>query len=224
MISPEDRMSERVPVPLSEARDVQDCSSGSAAPSRRCICCRSNGVKWGLLRFGVMGGLLCFDLRQKMPGRGYYVCPKPDCLKKAWSQAFKRVTKVSPVSISDSSEAFVTDWLVPGYQKRYRECLLVGRQNGELVLGADAVEHAAREDRLQCYILATDASDATRKKYALNAERKSIPCIGLLDRSAFGQLLGASDKVVLGWLQGSTVGEEFQKIESVLRRFAQDGT
>ena len=208
-------MSDRVSANL-----VPELENGdSKTPSRRCICCRGNGAKWGLLRFGIMGGMLCFDLRQKMPGRGYYVCAKQECLKKAWDNALKRVTKLSPVSVAESYNAFIQEILIPGYSKRYRECLLAGRQSGQLILGSDAVEQAAREDRLACYVLATDASEATRKKYSLNAERKSLPCIGLLDRSELGQLLGSSDKVVLGWLQGSSIGPEFQQIEAVLRCF-----
>ncbi len=189
------------------------------APSRRCICCRGNGAKQGLLRFGIMGGTLMFDLRQKLPGRGFYVCAKADCLKKAWDNAFKRVAKTSPQTLAESPEVFIETYLVPGYHKRYRECLLAGRQSGQLILGSDAVEQAAREDRLSCYILATDASESTKKKYRLNAERKGLPCIGLLDRSAFGQLLGSSDKVVLGWQSDSLIGAEFQRIEAVLRSF-----
>ena len=206
---------------LASANHAPETEHGESqkTPSRRCICCRGNGAKWGLLRFGIMGGMLCFDLRQKMPGRGYYVCAKRDCLKKAWDNALKRVTKVSPASVAESCDAFIQEYLVPGYTRRYRECLLAGRQSGQLILGSDAVEQAAREDRLACYILATDASEATRKKYTLNAERKSLPCIGLLDRSELGQLLGSSDKVVLGWLQGSVIAPEFQQIEAVLRSF-----
>lgn len=192
-------------------------------PSRRCICCRGNGAKGGLLRFGIMGGNLCFDLRQKMPGRGYYVCTNEACLKKAWDSAFRRVAKASPEGVAPTWEAFVRETLLPGYERRYRECLLSGRQSRQLLLGSDAVEEAAREDRLMCYILATDASESTRRKYELNAERKGLSCYGLLDRSAFGQLLGTSDKVVLGWVVNSESGREFQRIETVLRRFSEIG-
>lgn len=189
------------------------------APSRRCICCRGNGAKFGLLRFGVINGTLIFDVRQKMPGRGYYVCATQNCLKKAWDAGFKKVLKTNPVGLAPSWEEFVKTLLIPGYEKRYRECLLAGRQSGLLLLGSDAVEQAAREDRLACYVIATDASDSTRKKYELNAQRKELPVFGLLDRAEYGKLLGASDKVVLGWCADSQLAREFMNIENVLTKF-----
>ncbi len=203
-----------------ESTEMENAVQGKS-PSRRCICCRGNGAKGGLLRFGVMGGALCFDLRQKLPGRGYYVCTNAACLKKAWDTQFKRVAKTSAEAIAATWEAFVKDVLIPGYERRYRECLLSGRQSGQLLLGSDAVEQAAREDRLMCYVLATDASESTRRKYETNAERKALPCVGHLDRAELGQLLGTSDKVVLGWTARSVLGAEFQRIEAVISRFSQ---
>ena len=201
----------------SEARTGSEAESRQ--PQRRCICCRGNGAKNGLLRFGQMGGQLVFDLRQKMPGRGYYVCALPACLKKAWESGFKRVVKVSPQGLAPTYEDFIRDMLIPGYEKRYNECIVSGRQSGQLLAGSDAVEQAAREDRLLCYVIATDASESTRKKYELNAERKGLPVFGRLDRTAYGKLIGSDSKVVLGWTVGSTIAEEFMHIEHALARF-----
>lgn len=189
----------------------------SAQPQRRCICCRGNGKKHALLRFVVMQNTLVFDLRKKLPGRGYYVCAQKHCLDKAFKQGFKRMTKRESTDLADNLQIFVNDIVLPGLKKRYTECLLAGFQSHQLLLGADSVEEAAKSDALACYVLATDASESTAQKYRTNAERKKLPCIGLETRSFYGRLFGKSDKVVLGWLSGALF-EEFLAIEMSIRQ------
>lgn len=196
-------------------------SSEQQTFTRRCICCRSKSQKLGLLRFAVLGGELCFDLRKKLPSRGYYVCAKPSCLKKAFDGVLKRSSKKDTQSIAPNMEQFVKDILLPGLAKRLDECLLAGRQNTSLIMGADSVEQAAKSDMLLGYIVASDASAATAEKYRQNAERKGLYYYIGTDRSHYGQLLGKSDKVVLGWLRGR-LGEEFYELITMLTSFEQD--
>ena len=186
-------------------------------PQRRCLCCRGNGKKVDLLRFVVVDGVICFDLRKKLPGRGYYVCAQRHCIEKAFANGFKRVLKRDPSSLGSDAEAFIASVVLPGLRKRYTELLQSGYASHQLLIGSDSVEEAAKSDALGCYILATDASKSTKKKYRLNAQRKGLPCVGLFDRAFYGQLFGKSDKVVLGWLRGSLC-ESFMPIEAAIRR------
>lgn len=186
-------------------------------PQRRCLCCRGNGKKVDLLRFVVVDGVICFDLRKKLPGRGYYVCAQRHCIEKAFANGFKRVLKRNPSSLGSDAEAFIASVVLPGLRKRYTELLQSGYASHQLLIGSDSVEEAAKSDALGCYILATDASESTKKKYRLNAQRKGLPCVGLFDRAFYGQLFGKSDKVVLGWLRGSLC-ESFMPIEAAIRR------
>lgn len=186
-------------------------------PQRRCLCCRGNGKKVDLLRFVVVDGVICFDLRKKLPGRGYYVCAQWHCIEKAFANGFKRVLKRDPSSLGSDAEAFIASVVLPGLRKRYTELLQSGYASHQLLIGSDSVEEAAKSDALGCYILATDASESTKKKYRLNAQRKGLPCVGLFDRAFYGQLFGKSDKVVLGWLRGSLC-ESFMPIEAAIRR------
>lgn len=186
-------------------------------PQRRCLCCRGNGKKVDLLRFVVVDGVICFDLRKKLPGRGYYVCAQRHCVEKAFANGFKRVLKRDPSSLGSDAEAFIASVVLPGLRKRYTELLQSGYASHQLLIGSDSVEEAAKSDALGCYILATDASESTKKKYRLNAQRKGLPCVGLFDRAFYGQLFGKSDKVVLGWLRGSLC-ESFMPIEAAIRR------
>lgn len=53
-------------------------------PMRQCLGCREMKPKRELLRIvRSPEGTVCLDLRGKANGRGTYVCPQTDCLKKA---------------------------------------------------------------------------------------------------------------------------------------------
>ena len=53
-------------------------------PMRQCLGCREMKPKRELLRVvRSPEGEVAFDARGKLPGRGAYVCPNPDCFKKA---------------------------------------------------------------------------------------------------------------------------------------------
>lgn len=191
--------------------------SSNKQPQRRCISCRSNGHRTALLRFVVSEGELCFDLRKKAPGRGYYVCAQRCCIEKAMKGAFRRLSETPDLKMPASADQMIDDILLPALRKRYEECLLVGRQNQTLLMGADAVENASKHEVLSAYVLALDASDSTRQKYSLNAQRKGLPCLGLLDRTRLAQLLGKNELAVLGWLAGSAYDEFFEVEQSILR-------
>ena len=53
-------------------------------PQRQCMGCRERKAKRELIRV-VRGtdGVVCLDFSGKLNGRGAYLCPDPECLKKA---------------------------------------------------------------------------------------------------------------------------------------------
>ena len=67
-------------------------------PIRTCIGCRKKEAKTSLVRFTfTVDSGIQLDKRQRMPGRGAYVCPDVACLEKAWKRrAFARALKISP--------------------------------------------------------------------------------------------------------------------------------
>ena len=53
-------------------------------PMRQCVGCREMKEKKSLIRVVKSPeGVLSLDFRGKLPGRGAYVCPNPECLKRA---------------------------------------------------------------------------------------------------------------------------------------------
>ena len=65
-------------------------------PMRQCMSCRERKPKREMLRVvRSPEGTVSLDFRGKAPGRGAYVCPNPECLKKAVrSKALERNLEV----------------------------------------------------------------------------------------------------------------------------------
>ncbi len=72
---------------------------------RMCVGCREMKPKKELLRVVKSpAGLIAFDRVGKAPGRGAYVCPNPECLKKAQkSKALDRALETTvPAEVFDT--------------------------------------------------------------------------------------------------------------------------
>ena len=76
-------------------------------PQRQCMGCRERKAKREMIRV-VRGtdGTVSLDFGGKMNGRGAYICPNPDCLKKAQrSKALERSLEVEiPQEVYDRLE------------------------------------------------------------------------------------------------------------------------
>ena len=69
-------------------------------PQRQCMGCRERKAKREMIRV-VRGtdGNVCLDFGGKMNGRGAYICPNPECLKKV--QKSKALDRSLEVTIPD---------------------------------------------------------------------------------------------------------------------------
>jgi len=57
-------------------------SHAKHVPQRTCVVCRAKTSKRDLIRFIVVKGSPVYDLKQKLPARGSYVCDDNGCLAK----------------------------------------------------------------------------------------------------------------------------------------------
>ena len=76
-------------------------------PQRQCVGCRTMKDKKALIRVvRSPEGAVSLDFKGKMPGRGAYVCPDPECLKKARkSRALERAFETEiPAEVYDAME------------------------------------------------------------------------------------------------------------------------
>ncbi len=49
---------------------------------RSCVICRKKSDKSELLRFASVDGIQVFDLKNRIQGRGFYICNDSDCLQR----------------------------------------------------------------------------------------------------------------------------------------------
>ena len=69
-------------------------------PMRQCMGCRERKAKKELIRVvRCTDGNVCLDFSGKLNGRGAYICPDPNCLKKA--QKAKSLERSLEVSIPE---------------------------------------------------------------------------------------------------------------------------
>jgi len=94
-------------------------------PMRRCIGCQTVKEKQGLIRLvSDKQGVIHADPRGVMPGRGAYLCPTQECLKKALkSRALERTfkQKVTPENL---------DELTGDLESLQGDCLFQGGTDG----------------------------------------------------------------------------------------------
>ena len=70
-------------------------------PQRQCMGCRERKAKRELIRIvRTPDGTVSLDFGGKMNGRGAYICPSPECLKKV--QKSKALDRSLEVSIPDA--------------------------------------------------------------------------------------------------------------------------
>ncbi len=83
-------------------------------PQRQCMGCRERMAKKELIRV-VRGtdGVVSLDFSGKLNGRGAYICPNPDCLKKAIkAKSLERSLEVPiPQQVYDRLEKEMEDGL-----------------------------------------------------------------------------------------------------------------
>lgn len=154
-------------------------------PERTCIGCRNLFGKHEVVRIvsGPMG--LVIDYRGKMPGRAAYVCPKPDCIRKALAKdAVSRALRLK-VGVPDADE-FVSR-LVDGVKKKIMSLIAMASKAGRLAAGFSAVQDALDKGKTELLIYAEDLSGGTKEKIELPVPRPRSTT--LFTRGEFGEIL-----------------------------------
>ena len=77
-------------------------------PTRTCVGCREKAPKADLLRVVVVEGACVPDPRDRLPGRGAHLHPRPECLALALRRrAFPRALRVPGPLDTESLEVFL---------------------------------------------------------------------------------------------------------------------
>ncbi|AJE03275.1 DUF448 domain-containing protein [Geobacter pickeringii] len=168
-----------------------------SAPQRSCLGCRETRDKGDLLRFVLSpDGTLVPDVLAKLPGRGAYTCFSSICVTKAverkqFSRAFRCDVVVPPAEE-------LTSQIAARLTERVASYLALANKAGKIISGSDMVmERLRKGGGVGLVLLASDISGDIGDKVAGLAKRGGVPCLRMLDKDRFGELLGKGLRSVL---------------------------
>lgn len=72
---------------------VNKVSNAGHIPERTCVICKKKDAKSNLVRFLIKNGIIVFDYKYRMQGRGYYCCQTSNCISKLDKWIKKRKKK-----------------------------------------------------------------------------------------------------------------------------------
>lgn len=163
---------------------------------RTCAGCNEVALREDLERFVVMNDVIVHDVRKKAPGRGIWVHPRRQCLQAAASGGFARRARAK-ITLPDEQDAWMAS-VAGAISTRVDEGMRVAIRSKNAYQGGREVEDAMKKGQVKLLILASDAGDASQKKYRSNAERKDITWLTLHDGYRLGQAAGKDFLAVLG--------------------------
>lgn len=166
-----------------------------AEPERSCIVTRQALPKGELIRFVVdPKGVLVPDLAGKLPGRGMYTTASRLTLAEAIAKrAFSRAAGAQ-VTIPDGLIHTVHKQL----ERRVAEALSLARKSGQVVMGFEKVEAAAKKGEVEAIIHAEDAGEDGVKKLGFYHG----PVFKQLPRDLLSEILGRENGVHAAVIHG----------------------
>lgn len=155
---------------------------------RTCIGCRKGFSKGELVRIvaGPAGAVI--DYRGKLPGRGAYVCPSPDCIRKAVSRNGVARALKTRVSLQHTDE--LIRMLAGAVTERVRSLLAMASRAGMLKAGYSSVRVSMEKQRALLVIFASDISDGTRERLMPLILKTGTAHADVLSKDEMGELLG----------------------------------
>jgi predicted RNA-binding protein YlxR (DUF448 family) len=165
----------------------------SRAPRRTCVTCREGDQPDSLVRLvRAPDDTVVPDLAAKLPGRGAWVHPRPECVEGAparLARAFK--SRVDASQLEERLRAAIDAALVSG--------LSLAAAGGGVVGGRSAVEQALAEERATHVLLAADAAERTVR--AIETAARDVPTLRLArSTDELGHLTGKAPRAVLAVL------------------------
>lgn len=155
---------------------------------RTCIGCRASRPKDAVVRVAAAAGRVILDYREKLPGRGAYVCPEQECIRKAFAR--DALSKAMRMKVQAPDDREFIALLVEAIRQKIRSLLTMAAKAGKLAAGYSAVKDSFEKGRVAGLLYADDLSDGTREKIADVARGVSPPEAVLFTREEMGAMLG----------------------------------
>lgn len=183
-------------------------------PQRKCLGCQQVFDKKQLLRFVASpAGELLFDLRQKLPGRGAYLCRDASCLgqavrKKAFGRTLEALRR--PVERDELVELLRGSLL-----RRFESLIGMARKAGQLRGGSSLVMQALdTKGAYALVVVAEDVSEGIGEKVVRKAAAAQVECVRIFDKVRLGALVGREQRSVLAFEAGGLADEILQELRT----------
>ena len=171
--------------------------SGHSLPLRTCVACRHEGEKEELLRFVVdPDRAVVPDILSRLPGRGEYTCPDPQCVMKAIQRRqFQRAFKGDVVL---NAEPDLINEITRLIQGRLASLVALANKAGLIVSGSDSIEKVLSPALAGGVLwVACDAAPDRQQKYAFLANRAGCSVHVGCTSVELGGLLGKEQRTFL---------------------------
>ena len=171
---------------------------GGSGPRRSCVHCRKTQEKRTLLRIVASPeGSWIVDWRQRLPGRGAYLCTEPACV----AGAMKRGSLRAALSTNGRDEEGDLMSLVrEGVGSRVLRMVGMAARSAKLTKGRDETREALTRGRAFITIMAGDASDRTKRYFRTICARQGVNLFELFDKNVLGKATSRSELAVLAIL------------------------
>ncbi len=163
---------------------------------RTCIGCRGVFKKNDVVRLVAGPSGVAVDYREKLPGRGAYICLKEECIKKALSRGnLSRALRVEGPTLT--VDVFVS-LVSAAVKEKIRSLVLMAARAGKLSAGYSAVRDGIEKGRIRFVLYAVDLSDGSREKISPTAARAGIKEMELFSKDELGRMLGRELVGIIG--------------------------
>jgi len=191
-----------------------------AGPRRRCVYCRKTLDKRSLLRIVAdPGGAWLVDWRQRLPGRGAYLCPEPTCVAGAVDRGGLR----SALSSNEQGEG---DDLVikirDGFGARALRMVGMATRSEEVARGRDAARKVLFKKQAFMAITAGDASGRTKRYFRSICARQGIHFVELFSKKELGRATSRNELAVLA-IMNRELAEKIELDSRMYLRFTAGG-
>ncbi|MGE5173338.1 MAG: DUF448 domain-containing protein [Betaproteobacteria bacterium] len=185
-------------------------------PERTCVGCRNVLTKDEVVRIVAGPDGVLIDYREKLPGRGAYVCPKQECIANALAK--ETLAKALRLKARPPSVELLASHLAAAIKEKIRSLLSISMKAGKIAAGYSAVNDALEKGRVKLLLFASDISDGTRDKIE-SQSFESFHRATLFTRDEFGSMLNRELIGVVGILdQGlaDALWNETQRLKGLI--------
>ncbi len=185
-------------------------------PERTCVGCRNVLTKDEVVRIVAGPEGILIDYREKLPGRGAYVCPRQECIAKALAK--ETLARALHLKVRLPSAELFASQLAAHIREKIMSLLSISMKAGKIAAGYSAVNDALEKGRVKLLLFAGDLSDRTRDKIASH-RFELLRSATLFTRDEIGSMLNRKFVGVVGILDeglADALWNETQRLKGLI--------